>query len=486
MTRFLRGSRMLTTVVVVCTAALCAAVPAVLAAAAITWWWLLVPGAVVAAVAGAFMPAFLTDFQRMRERAEERDLVLLRDCVVLPGGQLPLVREVPDPILLGVHPARDADEPGPRADPIVGYGPRTGRHRVPPYVPRDIHDRVVELLAAGSFVLLIGESTAGKSRLAYETMCTALPDHVLIAPLNRLALPAAVARASRLPRCVLWLDGMERFLGPEGLSRSSISRLTTGGGHHRVIVGTLRSAEMTRYTAHTDTGTADAAALSEARETLEQAVQLRLARLFTWNERCRARTRAWDSRIADALNCAGDYGLAEYLAAGPELLGDWLDAWDVGNHPRAAALIAAAVDCRRAGLTRPLPRALLNGLHEAYLYERGGSRLRPEAPEEAWSWATRQRRATTSLLVPVGGLDVADGPVDVFDYLVDTSQIQATPETQVPERVFSAALPSRTRAKPDASRRPHMTTGCTPSGHRPTAAPIRSTGPTLEHCTPRP
>lgn len=141
-------------------------------------------------------------------------------------------------------------------------------------------------------------------------MCTALPDHVLIAPLNRLALPAAVARASRLPRCVLWLDDMERFLGPEGLSRSSISRLTTGGGHHRVVVGTLRSAEMTRYTAQTDRGTA---ALSEARETLEQAVQLRLARLFTWNERCRARTRAWDSRIADALNCAGDYGLAAAL-----------------------------------------------------------------------------------------------------------------------------------------------------------------------------
>lgn len=122
MTRFLRGSRVLTTVVVVCTAALCAAAPAVLAAAAITWWWLLVPGAVVAAVAWDFTPVFLTDFQRMRERAEERDLVLLRDRVVLPGGQLPLVREVPDPILLGVHPARDADEPGPRADPIVGYG----------------------------------------------------------------------------------------------------------------------------------------------------------------------------------------------------------------------------------------------------------------------------------------------------------------------------------------------------------------------------
>ncbi|MFF3414826.1 tetratricopeptide repeat protein [Streptomyces sp. NPDC002698] len=384
------------------------------------------------------MPTLLTDFQRRRERAEEHDLALVQGCLVLPGGHLPLVREVSDPILLGVHPARDADEPASRADPAVGHQVRVSRHRVPPYVPRDVHTRVVESLAAGGFVLLIGESTAGKSRLAYEAMRTALPDHVLIAPLHRPALPAAVARASRLPRCVLWLDGMERFLGPDGLTRSSISRLTTGDGHHRVVVGTLRSAEMTRYT---DTGTADSAELSEASETLEQAVQLRLARLFTSNELRRARTRAWDTRIADALNCAGNYGLAEYLAAGPELLGDWLDAWDVANHPRAAALVTAAVDCRRAGLTRPLPRSLLESLHEAYLRERGGSRLRPETPEEAWSWATRQRRATTALLVPAGGPGVTDGPVDVFDYLVDAGQKRATPETQVPERVFSAALP---------------------------------------------
>ncbi|MET8955646.1 tetratricopeptide repeat protein [Streptomyces sp. NPDC004533] len=427
----------MTALAAVCAAALCVAVPAALAAAAITSWWLLVPGTLVAAVAGAFAPALLADYQRMQERAKERDRVLLHDCVILPGGQLPLVREVPDPILLGVHPARDADGSGPAA---AGHDRRAGCPRVPPYVPRDIHERVVELLAGGGFILLIGESTAGKSRLGYEAMRAALPDHVLVAPLTRLALSAAIDRAAGLSRCVLWLDNVERFLGPEGLSRSSISRLTGGNGHHRVVIATIRSVEMARYTADPNAAAADAAALFEARETLEQAAQLRLARLFTVSERRRAQTRAWDSRIADALDRARDYGLAEYLAAGPELLGDWHDAWDVGNRPRAAALIAAAVDCRRAGLTRPLSRQLLNSLHADYLHERGGSRLRPESLEDAWAWATRQRRATTALLIPTEGVDAAESPVDVFDYLVDAGRPHAAPAEGVLERVFPAAL----------------------------------------------
>lgn len=440
MSRLLRGSRTATVMAAAGGAALCAAVPAMLSGAAATSWWFIAPATVLAAVAGTLAPVLVAALQRGWERAEARDLVLMQDCVVSPAGQLPFVREATDPILLGVHPARDADEPGLRgASEVEGPSRNRDGPRVPPYVPRDVHHRVVELVAAGGFVLLIGESTAGKSRLAYEVMRATLPDHVLVAPLSRTALAAAVDRASRLARCVLWLDDMERFLGPEGLSRSSIGRLTSGGGHHRVILGTLRSSEMTRYMSHPHTRPADATAPSEAREALEQATQIRLARLFTTDECERAHTRVWDSRIADALARAGEYGIAEYLAAGPELLGDWHDAWDVGNHPRAAALISAAVDCRRAGLTRPLSRQLLTALHGAYLEERGGARLRPEPHEDAWEWATHQRRATTALLTPVEGPEPA-GSVNVFDYLVDVSQLQTAPAKRVPDRVFTAAL----------------------------------------------
>jgi tetratricopeptide (TPR) repeat protein len=398
-------------------AAVAVAVPAVLAAAGVRLWWLLGLGAVVAAVAGVFAPGLTDSYRRARERGENTRLALARESLVLT------VREVTDPLLLGVHPARPADGPG-NADGASG--------RVPPYVPRDIHEQLVELLAGGGFLLLVGESTAGKSRAAYEAMRAALPDHTLIVPRDKAVLPDAVERSAALSRCVLWLDNAERFLGSDGLTRVAVARLIGGPGHHRVVLATLRSAEMARYT---DSAHPDAADAAEARQVLEQATRLRLRRPLSTAERERARTRVWDRRIADALEHTDEYGLAEYLAAGPELLNDWDNAWEAG-HPRAAALVAAAVDCRRAGLTRPLPRSLLEALHGHYLTRMGGDRLGAEPLDEAWAWATRPRRATTALIT--ASADAA--AVEVFDYLVDATQQAAGPDNQVPEQTLTGAL----------------------------------------------
>ena len=93
----------------------------------------------------------------------------------------------------------------------------------------------------------------------------------------------------------------------------------------------------------------------DAREVLEQARRTFLPRIFSRSEQEQARARVFDPRVADALTHMSVYGLAEYVAAGPELMRAWEDAWSPNtdprapSHPRGAALVAAAVEVRQGG-----------------------------------------------------------------------------------------------------------------------------------------
>ncbi|MFJ4519728.1 tetratricopeptide repeat protein [Streptomyces sp. NPDC088810] len=416
--------------------ALLATAPAMLATFKVTNQWAVGAAAGGAAVLVAVAAVWQERYKRAAQQRDEQTLKIESGCLVLPNGQLPTVAQAADPLRLGVHPA-----PIMAVDPTQRTTAATAE-RVPVYVPRDIDADLREQLARGGFVLLVGDSTAGKSRAAYEAMHATLPDHLLIAPQDRAALPAALAQAASTRRCVLWLSDLEHYVGADGLTRTGIARVLGGTGHHRVILATLRAAEQTRLTSGPTTqDEAGRVAHHEVREALEQAHLLRVQRMFSAAEQQRARAREWDPRIADALAHADAYGLAEYLAAGPDLLRDWQDAWSPNTdpatptHPRAAALIAAAVDIRRAGHTAPLPRSLLEATHEHYLTQRGGRRLHPEPLPTAWEWATKPRRATTALLQPED-----DEHVQVFDYLTDTIQRHSAPGDHVPADVIQTVL----------------------------------------------
>ncbi len=320
---------------------------------------------------------------------------------------------------------------------------------MPVYIPRDVDDGLRELLARGGFVLVVGDSTAGKTRASWEAVRATLPEHTIIAPVDRDAVRAALSVAAERRRCVLWLDDVEGYLGKGGLRRNDVQRLISGKDHHRVIVATLRAAEEERLTAHSTEEGRQAG--KDVEETLSQAHRIYLPRMFSASERERARARDWDPRIAQALDHADDYGIAEYIAAGPELLRDWQNAWSPNTehgaptHPRAAALISVAVELRRAGHSAAIPRTLLEQLHEHYLSAHGGSRLRPEPLPAAWEWATKPRRATTALLQPVD-----HERVEVFDYLVDIAQRTAGPGHEVAAKVLLAALPDCSPSDADA------------------------------------
>lgn len=315
-----------------------------------------------------------------------------------PAARPPLVRRLTDPVALGVHPA--------------------GGSAAPPYIPRDVTDELHAALRRDRFVLVVGESTAGKTRAAYEAVRALLPGHRLVEPASRADAADAVARAAAEPRSVLWLDDLERFLGTGGLTAAGVREVLAGPG--RFVVATLRAEEHARFSGPRGVGEPAQEVLRAGWDVIRLATRVDLPRRWSADELARAGEHAADPRVADAVGHAADFGVAEYLASGPQLLAAWRDAWAPGTHPRAAAMVLAAVDARRVGVHRLLPHAVLTRLHEPYLTARGGARLRPEPLPDALDWATRPLYATSSLLLPGDGLLA-------FDYLIDAIERDPIP-----------------------------------------------------------
>lgn len=329
-------------------------------------------------------------------------------------GRVPRVRDVTDPVVIGVH--RTAASKTGNAD------------RLPPFVRRDCSAELEKMVTRGGFVVVVGESTAGKSRAAFEAIQMCLPDHRFLIPTNRAAVRTLPEVVRQERRCVVWLDDLERYLGADGLTVHLLAQLLGDSKKHVVVLATMRVHERLRYSPRheIDADAAVAEVARDGRQVLATAVEIRLDRKWSRAELERAAPHATDDRIAVALRHADQFGVAEYLASGPQLLTEWSDAWAPGVHPRGAALVAAAIDARRAGCHSALPLQILRKLHEHYLHVRGGVALRPESWEDALAWAMQPLHATSSLLVP--------HDVDrylAFDYLpdaVDTS----TPAAPIP------------------------------------------------------
>jgi eukaryotic-like serine/threonine-protein kinase len=393
--------------------------------------WRTQASAAVAAAAvtllGNFIKERLTGIFNTRTKLDEergRYLVMRKE-------RLPRVREITDPIAIGVHPAPPRSS---ARHPAEATG-----DRVPVYVQRDIDDKLRSALSHSGFVVLVGDATAGKTRTAFEAMRAVLPDHLFIAPSELEGVRVAVQEAAATRKCVLWLDELQDFLGPDGLTRRAVADLMQGTDHHRVILATMRAAEESRLA--TGDGPAGGS-LRLIQSVVDQARRIFVERLFNEAERARVQELAGqDSRLADAIGHADNFGIGEYLACGPQLSAEWQDAWARGNHPRGAALIAAAVDCRRAGFTGPMPRSLINELHSVYLEQHNGSSLYPETLEDAWNWTTKRRESGSA---PLRTIDL--DRCDVFDYLIDEFQRQAG---EVPPE--STARIALIHAGPDAA-----------------------------------
>jgi hypothetical protein len=372
--------------------------------------------------------------RQARAVEDERARLLAANCWVDEAtGWLPRVGQAADPVALGVHPAA---EPSDLDASVAGSVDLPAG--VPVYVPRDKDAELDAKLARGGLVLLVGDSTAGKSRAAYEAIRRLFAQRWLLVPHTRQSLRRLLDGGVEFRDVVVWLNDLERWLGPDGLDLGLLRRLL-GDGHRRmVVVATMRASEYVARSPEQEQDRVDPGRELRwvEREVLDQAARVELARRFSGPERQRAQQRAWDPRIADALAHAGTYGLAEYLAAGPRLWQRWRGGLAVDNPPErlaGAAIVAVAVDCRRAGLTRPVPEVLLRDLYLGYLDTSIGRRMDPEAFALGLAWATKPIQATSALLS-----QDEQGYV-VFDYLVDQVQKDSA-APPIPETTWTRLL----------------------------------------------
>ncbi|WP_460717912.1 SEL1-like repeat protein [Nocardia heshunensis] len=259
---------------------------------------------------------------------------------------------------------------------------------------------------SGGMIYLIGSSAAGKTRAAYEALRAVLPDHRIATPATGVDLPVMLDAIVRFSGgCVLWLDDLEKFLGPGALDPNTLRVLLQRGVS---VVGTIRKAQFELF----DPGRRPGSGLGDDRslaqlahvgaQVLSMCESIELPRIWSDDELGRAAALD-DERISEAVECHGYYGVAEYLAAGPAIWSEWRRAADVEGQPRGAALVSAAVDLARSGLPGPYPQSLIVDLHAKYLEQQGGMLLRPESLNDAFAWASRTRFGVASPLLPFEG-----------------------------------------------------------------------------------
>ncbi|MFE5589191.1 hypothetical protein [Streptomyces sp. NPDC056549] len=376
---------------------------------------------------------------RSAPELELRRRMLAGHAHVGADGDLPLVSQVHDRALLGIHPAPPlrSSRPGVVLDT-----------ELPSYVLRDsdteLRPHVRHARDHGGLVLVYGPSTAGKTRAAAEAMWAELAGWSLLVPVVPESLEHLAAARLDLTRTVIWLNELHVYLGAGGRQADALTRLLAQPDKP-VLLASIRAHQLSDLEEGTGQGARDdgqeAQLLSDrkitaVRSVLSRARRVRMERMFSAVEVERAKDLSSDTRLATALRSAGRYGVAEALAAGPELL-HLLDAQTdaAEGHFAGAALVHASVDVARVGWSRPVQPSLLRELLPHYV----SLDLRPEIDDALFDrelrWARRLRRGFSRLLVD----DESGTGVRAFDYLIDHAQTRL-PQAAVPAALWTALL----------------------------------------------
>ncbi|MFE7032448.1 tetratricopeptide repeat protein [Streptomyces sp. NPDC057621] len=327
-----------------------------------------------------------------------------------PDGELPRVSDVPI-YDIGVTRSKDL-----------------ARDPNPPYVPRRREDRQLdEALESQPFILLAGDSKAGKSRTLIELLRRRLPDARLIVPKDTPSAPGELAELLPLPTgqdpAVLWLDDIQDYLRPGGVDLQVLEAFA----RHQppvTVVATITSKAYSRL--RTPKGEVNRAAGQVLR--VEPIV---LSRLLREEDRAEAQRRYPHEDFTDR-------GIGEQMVAAPLIEGRFNGGRE--ECPEGWAVVRAAVDWQRMGCEAPLTETALRELFVPYLAAGPSHRA---ATDTAFStgvdWATETVAGSIALLSEYAAQ--GECHYQAFPYLPGYVDGRGDPETvAVPEFAWGLAM----------------------------------------------
>lgn len=316
--------------------------------------------------------------------------------------------------------------------PISVSGAPTG---LPSYIAR-AHDIALrrELQSPNSaLIVLVGGSSTGKTRAAYEAV-TSMSGWLLhhpIFPSRSAALIEAVQSDAIAPRTIVWLNELQEYLMADtGETAASAIRATLLTKRHVKFVATI----WPRYWQEITDPSRD---FPNGRELLSnQSTRIDIDTDFRGDLLSSAAKR--DARFGMAL-ATSPTRITQYLAAGPALLDFFKDCRD--RNPATWALLCAAMDGYVAEHPEFATSHFLADAATGYLSDEEWSELGDDWFERALAHAATELRGAARPLARIRprGAPGAEAYYRLADYLVQYAQ-QERHESPVPRSFWDAVI----------------------------------------------
>ncbi|MFD7134953.1 tetratricopeptide repeat protein [Streptomyces sp. NPDC059894] len=342
------------------------------------------------------------------------------------AARLSALRDRPRPLAswtakrLGVHPSIS----GLATERATAGGTMPNDFVLPAYVPRAhdarlrAHLKAAAADAAPQLIVITGESCTGKTRTAYEAVKATIPDDfTLLFPTDTDGLLEVLSADALDARTVLWLNEAQNYLiAPAGevAAAALLRRLDAAGP--LIVLATLWPDHDRALTAPPLSGQADP--YRHARALLAQARRIAVPAAFTDDLDTAREAATPGSPLAAALE-SGTAELTQTLAAGPDLIRHYEQPTGPDGHC-GSALIQAAMDAHRLGVTSALSLDLLRDAAPGYLSERERAAADTEWFTGALAYARTLIKRTTHPLQEVPrttGMGAQPGMVRLVDYL---------------------------------------------------------------------